>query len=86
MFTLLQSKEVRISSVNLTEPQRALLGYISAGQDVLIRADEELRTKVINYFIVTIFHIMRFQYPMLLYLYFILNRLQFKSLAVICAR
>ncbi|KAI8040200.1 hypothetical protein M5D96_006138 [Drosophila gunungcola] len=39
------TKEVRISSVNLTEPQRALLGYISAGQDVLIRADEELRTK-----------------------------------------
>lgn len=41
-----QSKEVRISSVNLTEPQRALLGYISAGQEVLSRADEELRTKV----------------------------------------
>nr|XP_017026326.1 talin-2 isoform X2 [Drosophila kikkawai] len=40
-----QTKEVRISSVNLTEPQRALLGYISAGQDVLIRADEELRTR-----------------------------------------
>ncbi|XP_017129396.1 talin-2 isoform X2 [Drosophila elegans] len=40
-----KTKEVRISSVNLTEPQRALLGYISAGQDVLIRADEELRTK-----------------------------------------
>ncbi|XP_059217650.1 talin-1 isoform X2 [Stomoxys calcitrans] len=39
------SKEVRISSVNLTEPQRALLGYISAGQEVLSRADEELRTK-----------------------------------------
>ncbi|KAH8306929.1 hypothetical protein KR044_001207 [Drosophila immigrans] len=39
------TKEVRISSVNLTEPQRALIGYISAGQDVLIRADEELRTK-----------------------------------------
>ncbi|KAH8322033.1 hypothetical protein KR059_000878 [Drosophila kikkawai] len=39
------TKEVRISSVNLTEPQRALLGYISAGQDVLIRADEELRTR-----------------------------------------
>ncbi|XP_037955861.1 talin-1 isoform X2 [Teleopsis dalmanni] len=37
--------EVRISHVNLTEPQRALLGYISAGQDVLMRADEELRTK-----------------------------------------
>lgn len=32
--------------MNLTEPQRALIGYISAGQDVLIRADEELRTKV----------------------------------------
>lgn len=40
------SKEVRISSVNLTEPQRALLGYISAGQDILMRADQELRTKV----------------------------------------
>ncbi|XP_017955297.1 talin-2 isoform X3 [Drosophila navojoa] len=40
-----KTKEVRISSVNLTEPQRALIGYISAGQDVLIRADEELRTK-----------------------------------------
>ncbi|XP_030385592.1 talin-2 isoform X3 [Scaptodrosophila lebanonensis] len=40
-----KTKEVRISSVNLTEPQRALLGYISAGQDVLLRADEELRTK-----------------------------------------
>ncbi|XP_073841685.1 talin_middle and talin-RS domain-containing protein rhea isoform X1 [Musca autumnalis] len=39
------SKEVRISSVNLTEPQRALLGYISAGQEILSRADEELRTK-----------------------------------------
>lgn len=39
------TKEVRISTVNLTEPQRALLGYISAGQDVLMRADEELRTK-----------------------------------------
>ncbi|KAL9904952.1 talin-1 isoform X1 [Glossina fuscipes] len=39
------SKEVRISSVNLTEPQRALLGYISAGQDVIMRANEELRTK-----------------------------------------
>lgn len=43
---IFQSKEVRISSVNLTEPQRALLGYISAGQEVLSRADEELRTKV----------------------------------------
>ncbi|XP_017074044.1 talin-2 isoform X2 [Drosophila eugracilis] len=40
-----KTKEVRISSVNLTEPQRALLSYISAGRDVLIRADEELRTK-----------------------------------------
>ncbi|XP_023303329.1 talin-1 isoform X3 [Lucilia cuprina] len=39
------SKEVRISSVNLTEPQRALLSYISAGQEILVRADEELRTK-----------------------------------------
>ncbi|XP_055913869.1 talin-2 [Eupeodes corollae] len=39
------AKEIRISSVNLTEPQRALLSYISAGQDILIKADEELRTK-----------------------------------------
>lgn len=46
IFIYFQSKEVRISSVNLTEPQRALLGYISAGQEVLSRADEELRTKV----------------------------------------
>lgn len=34
--------------MNLTEPQRALLSYISAGQEILVRADEELRTKVKN--------------------------------------
>lgn len=32
--------------MHLTEPQRALLGYISAGQEAIIRAEEELRTKV----------------------------------------
>lgn len=32
--------------MHLTEPQRALLGYISAGQKAIIQAEEELRTKV----------------------------------------
>ncbi|CAD7082909.1 unnamed protein product [Hermetia illucens] len=39
------TKEIRISSVHLSEPQRALLGYISAGQEAISRAEEELRTK-----------------------------------------
>lgn len=42
----LQTQEVQTTSVHLTEPQRALLGYISAGQEAISRAGEELRTKV----------------------------------------
>ncbi|XP_037034773.1 talin-2 isoform X2 [Bradysia coprophila] len=38
-------KEARISSV-LSEPQRALLGYISSGQEAISRAETELMTKV----------------------------------------
>lgn len=42
-----QLKETRISSV-MTEPQRALYGYISAGQEIITRAEEELLTRVIE--------------------------------------
>lgn len=45
MFSVFQVKEARISSV-LSEPQRALLGYISAGQDAVSRAESDLMTKV----------------------------------------
>uniref|UniRef100_A0A182IW98 Uncharacterized protein n=1 Tax=Anopheles atroparvus TaxID=41427 RepID=A0A182IW98_ANOAO len=38
-------QQTRISSV-LSEPQRALLGYISAGQDALNQAEKDLETKV----------------------------------------
>ncbi|XP_035914111.1 talin-2 isoform X3 [Anopheles stephensi] len=38
-------QQTRISSV-LSEPQRALLGYISAGQEALNRAEKDLETKV----------------------------------------
>lgn len=31
----------------MSEPQRALLGYISTTQEVISRAEEELMTKVI---------------------------------------
>lgn len=41
----LQLKEARISSV-LSEPQRALLGFISSGQEAISRAETELMTKV----------------------------------------
>lgn len=34
----------------MSEPQRALLSYISAGQEVITRAEEELLTKVIDFF------------------------------------
>lgn len=45
----LQLKEARISSV-LSEPQRALLGFISSGQEAISRAETELMTKVKLYF------------------------------------
>ncbi|XP_053676169.1 talin-2 [Anopheles nili] len=38
-------QQTRVSSV-LSEPQRALLGYISAGQDALNRAEKDLESKV----------------------------------------
>ncbi|XP_035784770.1 talin-2-like isoform X2 [Anopheles albimanus] len=38
-------QQTRISSV-MSEPQRALLGYISAGQDALNQAEKDLETKV----------------------------------------
>lgn len=45
MDIFFQLKEARISSV-LSEPQRALLGYISSGQEAIARAETELMTKV----------------------------------------
>lgn len=42
---LFQLKEARINSV-ASEPQRALLGYISAAQESIRIAEEELLTKV----------------------------------------
>lgn len=41
----LQIKEARISSV-LSEPQRALLGFITSGQETIFRAESDLMSKV----------------------------------------
>ncbi|XP_055385289.1 talin-2 isoform X2 [Condylostylus longicornis] len=40
------TQEIRISEVHLSEPQRALLGYISAGQEAIQRAERELESKI----------------------------------------
>lgn len=50
---LLQTQEIQTTTVHLTEPQRALLGYISAGQEAISRAEKELTTKVSFYFVLT---------------------------------
>lgn len=44
-FRLFQLKETRINSV-ASEPQRALLSYISTAQEQIRIAEEELLTKV----------------------------------------
>lgn len=47
--SLLQLRETKVNSL-ASEPQRALLGYITVGKETISRAEEELLSKVSRMF------------------------------------